>query len=95
MAIVSTAIILSFHLKETPSETEKQIALPFGAVFWVLSGLCLLSGTANYVTTVTKYSRRQALVQAGWKTQTIFTVVAIAIVVACILFLSMHDSSSR
>ena len=71
MAIVSVAIVISFHLKSQPTSVEKRIALPVGLVFWLLSLACLASGFANYVKTVTKYSRRQALVQSGWKTQAV------------------------
>ena len=69
MSVVSVAIIISFHLKSQPTSIEKRLALPLGLVFWLLSLACLASGFANYVKTVTKYSRRQALVQSGWKTQ--------------------------
>lgn len=69
MAIVSVAIILSFHLKKQPTKAEKRIALPVGLVFWVLSIACLVVGCENYVKTVTKYSRRTALVQSGFRTQ--------------------------
>lgn len=69
MAIVSVAIILSFHLKNQPTEAEKRISLPVGLVFWVLSIACLVVGCENYVKTVTKYSRRTALVQSGFRTQ--------------------------
>ncbi len=71
MSVVSVAIIISFHLKSQPTSIEKRIALPVGIVFWLLSVACLVSGFANYVKTVTKYSRRQALVQSGWKTQVV------------------------
>ncbi|KAH5334611.1 hypothetical protein HBI42_035480 [Parastagonospora nodorum] len=90
MAIVSVAIVLSFHLKSKPSSLEKRIALPLGIVFWVLSLLCLASGLANYIQTVTKYSKREAMVQTGWKTQVVFTVVSTSIVAACVLFLSTN-----
>ena len=73
MAIVSVAIIISFHLKSQPSDVERRFALPFGLVFWFLSLACLASGLANYIKTVTKYARRQALVQSGWKTQMVGT----------------------
>ena len=88
MAIVSVAIVISFHLKHQPSDLgsvpipccytmqrliftclERRLALPFGLIFWVLSLACLISGLANYINTVTNYSRRAALVQSGWKTQ--------------------------
>ena len=68
---MSVAVVISFHLKTQPTSIEKRIALPVGLIFWVLSIACLASGFANYVTTVTKYSRRQALVQSGWKTQVV------------------------
>ena len=116
MAVVSVAIVISFHLKSQPTSIEKRIALPVGLIFWLLSIACLASGLANYVSTVKKYSRRQALVQSGWKTQVvgiffcrvnvsvdlrlivhlqIFTIVACAIVAACVLFLSTKSASSR
>ena len=69
MSVVSIAIVISFHLKSQPTSIERRVALPFGMLFWLLSLACLASGFANYVSTVTKYSRRQALVQSGWKTQ--------------------------
>ena len=71
MSVVSVAIVISFHLKSQPTSIEKRIAFPVGMIFWVLSLACLTSGFANYVQTVTKYSRRQALVQSGWKTQVV------------------------
>ena len=114
MSVVSVAIVISFHLKSQPTSIEKRVALPVGLIFWLLGIACLISGLANYVKTVTKYSRRQALVQTGWKTQVVsgftssyqffsrlildlqvFTVVACAIVAACVLFLSTNAASSR
>ena len=95
MAVVSVAIVISFHLKSQPTSIEKRLALPVGLIFWFLSLACLASGFANYAKTVTKYGRRQALVQSGWKTQVVFTVVACAIVAACVLFLSTNAASSR
>ncbi|KAL9597295.1 MAG: hypothetical protein Q9219_005219 [cf. Caloplaca sp. 3 TL-2023] len=71
MAIVSVAIMISFHLKHEPTAVEKRVALPVGVLFWVLSFACLANGFANYVKTVTKYGRRSALVQSGWKTQVV------------------------
>ncbi|EME78541.1 uncharacterized protein MYCFIDRAFT_143681 [Pseudocercospora fijiensis CIRAD86] len=88
MAVVSVAILISFHLKHQPTELERKVALPFGIVFWLLALGCMGSGLNNYVKTVNRYSRRQALVQSGWGTQVVFTVVAVAIVAACVLFLS-------
>jgi len=69
MAIVSVAIVVSFHLQNQPTTIERRFALPFGIVFWLLSLACLASGLANYLRTVTRYSRRAALVQSGWKTE--------------------------
>lgn len=93
MAIVSTAIVLSFHLRQEPSHVEKSYALPFGIIFWFLSLACLVSGLANYIKTVASYSRRAALVQSGWKTQALSTVVATAIIAACVLFLATGAQS--
>ncbi|KAK7193642.1 hypothetical protein DPSP01_000192 [Paraphaeosphaeria sporulosa] len=95
MAIVAVAIILNFHLKSEPTAVERRISLPFGIIFWILSVACLVSGLANYIKTVARYSRRAALVQAGWKTQAMFTVVATTIVAACILFLSTNAQNRR
>ncbi|KAF2869849.1 hypothetical protein BDV95DRAFT_89230 [Massariosphaeria phaeospora] len=93
LAIVSTAITMSFHLKDKASAMEKKIALPLGIIFWLLAVVCLMTGLSNYIETVSRYSRRTALVQAGWKTQMVFTVVAISIVTACILFLSTNANT--
>ena len=111
MAVVSIAIVMSFHLKHQSSDIERRVAVPLGLVFWVLALACLVLGVANYVKTVTRYSRRQALVQSGWKTQMVgatdtpstlvlmslqvFTIVATAIVAACILFLSTKSQQNR
>ena len=69
LAVVAVAIVISFHLKHQPTPLELRISLPVGIVFWVLSLASLASGLANYIRTITRYSRRQALVQSGWKTQ--------------------------
>ena len=74
MAIVSVAIVVSFHLQNQPTAIEKRLALPFGIIFWFLSLACLASGLANYLRTVTRYSRRAALVQSGWKTELVRSV---------------------
>ncbi|KAL8677538.1 MAG: hypothetical protein Q9186_006050 [Xanthomendoza sp. 1 TL-2023] len=95
MSIVSVAILISFHLKNQPTDLEKRLAFPVGLVFWVLSFACLANGFANYVTTVTKYGRRRALVQSGWKTQVVFTVVSCAIVAVCVLLLSTNAKHRR
>jgi hypothetical protein len=89
MAIVSVAIVLSFHLKRKPSELEKRMATPLGSIFWALSLASLGMGVGNYISasvpgclapsvtltfppvTVNKYSRRAAIVQTGWKTQSV------------------------
>jgi Domain of unknown function (DUF202) len=71
MAVVSVAIVLSFHLKNQPTAIERRMSLPFGIIFWLLSMACLASGVATYCRTVIRYSRRSALVQYGWKTETV------------------------
>ncbi|KAJ5611311.1 hypothetical protein N7510_008030 [Penicillium lagena] len=88
LAVVSLAIIISFHFTNEPTPLERHMALPLGIVFWLLSLTCLANGFANYTRTVMKYSRKAALVQSGWKTQVVFTVVGTAILGSCILFLS-------
>ena len=69
MAVVSVAIMISFHLKNEASPLELRMSLPFGLVFWLLSFACLIAGLGNYIKTVNRYSRRQALVQSGVGTQ--------------------------
>ena len=69
MSIVSIAIILSFYLKSTPTALELRMALPLCIVFWCLGLMCLGLGFGNYIKTVTKFSKRSAMVQTGWKTQ--------------------------
>jgi len=93
MAVVSVAIMCSFHLKHQPTAIERRLALPMGIIFWLLALACMVSGVAHYYRTVTMYSRRAALVQSGWKTEVVFTVVATAIVAACVLFLSTNAST--
>lgn len=69
------------------------MALPLGVIFWVLSLACLCNGFTTYIRTMTKYSRQAALVQSGWKTQVVFTVVAVVIIGACVLFLSTDSKT--
>lgn len=88
LAIVSLAIIISFHFREQPSGLERRMALPLGIIFWLLSLTCLANGFFNYARTVMKYSRKAALVQSGWKTQVVITIIGTTILGSCILFLS-------
>lgn len=71
MTVVSIAIVISFHLKSTPSQLELRIAKPLGLIFWCLSVICLIVGCGNYIKTVEGYGRRAAIVQTGWKTQSV------------------------
>lgn len=87
MAIVSVAITLSFHLKSEATPLELRMAKPLGTIFWVLAVMTLFAGLGNYITTVNKYSRRAAIVQAGWKTHVILTVTALCIMGTCIVLL--------
>ncbi|KAI9367447.1 hypothetical protein BJX61DRAFT_304534 [Aspergillus egyptiacus] len=88
LGIVSVALIISFHFQSRPSDLERRMSLPMGIIFWVLSLLCLVNGLANYIRTVKKYSRKAALVQSGWKTQTTVMVVGGAILGSCIVLLA-------
>ncbi|CAG8979986.1 hypothetical protein HYALB_00005159 [Hymenoscyphus albidus] len=94
MSVVAMAIVVSFHLKRQPTKAEMRMAKPLGIVFWCLSVSCLVLGLGNYMKTVNKYSRRAAIVQTGWKTQTVLSVVATSIVGVCIVFLAT-DSQRR
>lgn len=49
MAVVSVAIVLSFHLKNEPSDFELRMAKPLGIVFWILAVSCLFLGVGNYI----------------------------------------------
>jgi len=71
MSVVAIAIVVSFHLKSQPSPLELHMARPLGIIFWFLSLCCLALGFGNYIKTVEKYSRRMAIVQTGWKTQSV------------------------
>ena len=48
MAIVSVAIVVSFHLRSQPTALELRIAKPLGIIFWILAFACLLVGFGNY-----------------------------------------------
>ena len=61
MAIVSVAIVLSFHLNNQPSRLELRMAKPLGAIFWALSVFCLIIGLGNYVGTSTARRLRPPL----------------------------------
>ncbi|KOS17744.1 hypothetical protein ESCO_002967 [Escovopsis weberi] len=89
MAILSVAITLNFHIKgqESPSDLERRISKPLGAIFWALSLLALSVGCANYIRTVNMYSRKAAIVQSGWKTQFILGIISVAIIGTCIILL--------
>lgn len=95
LAVVSVAIIISFHFHGGPTGLERRMALPLGIIFWILSLACLVNGFANYVRTVRKYSRKAALVQSGWKTQMTFTVVGTVILGSCILFLATDANNKN
>ena len=49
MAVVSVAIVLSFHLKREPTDLELRMARPLGAIFWGLSIIALCAGVGNYI----------------------------------------------
>jgi uncharacterized membrane protein YidH (DUF202 family) len=95
MAIVSVAIFVNFHLKKQPTAFEQRLSHPLGIIFWILSLACLVTGLGLYMRTVTKYARRAALVQTGLKTQVVFTIVSLAIITACALFLGADVQASR
>lgn len=53
MAVVSVAIVMSFHLKHQPTQVELDMARPLGAIFWALSVITLVMGISNYISTHT------------------------------------------
>ncbi|RMJ22672.1 hypothetical protein PHISP_06453 [Aspergillus sp. HF37] len=87
LAVVAIAIIISFQLKGEPTSLERRMALPLGVIFWALSLASLANGFANYVVTVKKYRRKAALVQSGWRTQVVYSILGVVILGSCILFL--------
>ncbi|GKT85684.1 hypothetical protein Ct61P_03534 [Colletotrichum tofieldiae] len=87
MSIVAVAIVLSFHLKSEPSQLELRMAKPLGIIFWILAVACLCLGIGNYIKTVNKYSRKAAIVQTGWRTQLVLSIVALSIVGTCVVLL--------
>lgn len=87
MAIVAIAIVLSFHLKSQPSPLELRMAQPLGIIFWLLSLACLILGFGNYIKTLDKYSKKVAIVQTGWRTQSIMSLVALSIIGTCVILL--------
>ncbi|KAI2779106.1 hypothetical protein F4815DRAFT_204081 [Daldinia loculata] len=87
MAIVAIAIVLSFHLKSQPSDLELRMAQPLGIIFWLLSLACLILGFGNYIKTLDKYSRKVAIVQTGWRTQSIMSLIALSIVGTSVILL--------
>lgn len=95
LAVVAVAILINFHLRHRPSALEVRMSLPLGLIFWVLALVSLVGGFGNYVRTVAKYARKDALVQSGIKTQVIFGVVSFAIVVACVLLIGVEAAARR
>ncbi|KAF9881562.1 duf202 domain-containing protein [Colletotrichum karsti] len=95
MSIVSVAIVLSFHLKSEPSQLELRMAKPLGIIFWCLAVSCLCLGLGNYIKTVNKYSRKAAIVQTGWRTQLVLSIVALSIVGTCIVLLVITKLASN
>ncbi|KAI0840983.1 hypothetical protein F5Y06DRAFT_234798 [Hypoxylon sp. FL0890] len=87
MAIVAVAIVLSFHLKSQPSDLELRMARPLGIIFWLLSLTCLVLGFGNYIKTLDKYSKKRAIVQTGWRTQSIMSLISLSIVGTCVILL--------
>ncbi|KAI0152425.1 hypothetical protein F4776DRAFT_30705 [Hypoxylon sp. NC0597] len=87
MAIVAVAIVLSFHLKSQPSDLELRMARPLGIIFWLLSLTCLVLGFGNYIKTLDKYSKKVAIVQHGWRTQSIMSLISLSIVGTCAILL--------
>ncbi|KAG0652650.1 hypothetical protein D0Z07_0485 [Hyphodiscus hymeniophilus] len=64
MAIVSIAIIISFHLKNEPTRLELRMAKPLGIIFWLLSLSCLALGFGNYMKTSAGGNRADRLEDA-------------------------------
>lgn len=63
------------------------MALPLGIVFWLLSLSCLVLGFGNYIKTLDKYSKKVAIVQTGWRTQSIMSLITLSIIGTCVILL--------
>ncbi|KAK4214827.1 hypothetical protein QBC37DRAFT_420292 [Rhypophila decipiens] len=95
MAIVSVAIVLSFHLRRTATEKELRMATPLGVIFLALSVSCLGVGLANYIETINKYGRKTAIVQSGWKTQVVMVAIGSCIIGSCIALLVLNKLNEQ
>lgn len=56
---------------------------------------CLVSGLSNYIKTVNRYGRRQAVVQTGWGTQVVSSLLIPFSRRFLILGQGLHRSSQR
>lgn len=91
LAIVATAIIMSFHLSDHPGAAERAAAIPLGAIFYALAIAAFVLGIWRYFAVVEGYGRRKAVVQSGIGTQLVLGIVGITVVAACIFFIIVGD----
>ncbi|KAK8105997.1 hypothetical protein PG999_009356 [Apiospora kogelbergensis] len=94
MAIVSVAIVVSFHLRSQPTALELRIAKPLGIIFWILAFACLLG---RYRTNRVDYPDCEPLVYKNGSSQTVvitltssqqvMSLVALSIIGTCVILL--------
>ena len=95
LAVVSVAIVVSFHLKSQPGKSERRASFPLGLVFALLSLTCLCMGVGNYLRTVEGYAKKKALVQTGVKTQIVLAVLGLVVVGTCFFFIGIGSRVKR
>jgi len=82
---------MNFSLNPTTSgssDITKAYDFPIGILFIVASLLALLVGVLNYFKTIQGYSERRAVVQVGFKTQSVAIVLGGFIIAVAILFIA-------
>lgn len=95
-----SAVMINFSLNPgTPNQVTLRYHLPIGILFsWsiyvrrlllvIASFLALLVGVLNYFKTVRLYGERRAVVQVGFKTQSVAVVLGCFIISVAILFIA-------
>lgn len=83
------AVIINFSLNPgSPDKIARQYHFPIGVLFIVASLLALLVGLINYFKTIRLYGERRAVVQVGFKTQSIAVVLGCFIISVALLFIA-------
>ncbi|KAL9049783.1 MAG: hypothetical protein Q9162_007030 [Coniocarpon cinnabarinum] len=91
LALVAGAIVVQFHFADynesgdyIPRPLDRRVALGLSAVFAVYSLIWLSVAVTNYVRTVEGYARKRALVQSGWKTNSLVGSLGVMVLATCL-----------